>query len=149
MKIALGADHGGFPAKEALRRQLVRAGHAVVDLGTQSEESTDYPDYARAVGRAVARGRVDRGVLICGTGIGMSIAANKIRGVRAAVVWSDKTAALAAEHNGANVLCLGGRVHARTAIARMVKVWLATPFGEGRHARRLGKIARLEKGGPR
>ena len=97
----------------------------------------------------MARGRVDRGVLICGTGIGMSIAANKVPGVRAAVVWNDKTAALAAEHNGANVLCLGGRVHSKAAIARMVAVWLATPFGEGRHARRLRKIARMEKGGDR
>ena len=149
MRIALGADHGGFPVKEMLRRRLVQAGHAVVDLGTRGEESTDYPDFARAVGRAVASGRVDRGVLVCGTGIGMSIAANKIRGVRAAVVWSDKTAALAAEHNGANVLCLGGRVHTRAAIARMVKIWLSTPFGEGRHARRLRKIARMEKGGSR
>ncbi|MBK7208615.1 MAG: ribose 5-phosphate isomerase B [Elusimicrobia bacterium] len=149
MRIALGADHGGFPAKDALARRLTRAGHAVVDFGTDSEASTDYPDYARAVGRAVARDRVDRGVLICGTGIGMSIAANKVPGVRAAVVWNDKTAALAAEHNGANVLCLGGRVHSKAAIARMVAVWLATPFGEGRHARRLRKIARMEKGGDR
>lgn len=149
MRIALGADHGGFPAKAALARRLIRAGHAVVDFGTDSEASTDYPVYARAVGRAVARGRVDRGVLICGTGIGMSIAANKVPGVRAAVVWSDKTAALAAEHNGANVLCLGGRLHSKAAIARMVALWLATPFGEGRHARRLRKIARMEKGGIR
>lgn len=149
MKIALGADHGGFPVKAALLRLLTRLGHTVIDFGTDSEESTDYPDYARRVGAAVARGRADRGLLVCGTGIGMSIAANKVAGVRAAVVWNDKTAALAAEHNGANVLCLGARVHRRAALERMVKIWLSTPFGEGRHIRRLKKIARMEKGGSR
>lgn len=149
MIIALGADHGGFPVKAALHRLLARLGHTVLDFGTDSDASTDYPDYARRVGVAVARGKADRGLLICGTGIGMSIAANKVPGVRAAVVWSDKTAALAAEHNGANVLCLGARVHSRAAVERMVKIWLSTPFGEGRHVRRLKKIARMEKGGTR
>lgn len=149
MKIALGADHGGFPVKAALVRLLTRLGHTVLDFGTDSDASTDYPDYARRVGTAVARGRAERGLLVCGTGIGMSIAANKVPGVRAAVVWSDKTAALAAEHNGANVLCLGARVHARAVLERLVKIWLSTPFGEGRHARRLKKIFRMEKGGTR
>lgn len=146
MRLIVGSDHGGLPAKESLVRSLRRDGHAIVDIGTFSHESTDYPDYARAVGRAVAGKKADRGILICGTGIGMCIAANKIRGVRAAVVWSKETAALAAEHNGANVLCVGGRVFSKTKILSFVRIWLTTSFGGGRHLRRLKKIAALEGG---
>ncbi len=145
MKIIIGSDHGGFKAKESLVRLLRGDGHTVTDVGTFNEDSTDYPDYARQVGEAVAAGKAERGILVCGTGIGMSIAANKMRGVRAAVVWSNETAALAAEHNGANVLCLGGRVHSRSKINGFARIWLKTPFGEGRHRRRLNKIAALDR----
>ncbi len=145
MKLIVGSDHGGFKAKSFLVRALRKDGHAVTDAGTFNEESTDYPDYAVLVGRAVAGGKAERGLLICGTGIGMSIAANKIKGVRAAVVWSKETAALAAEHNGANVLCLGGRVLSQSEINGFARIWLKTPFGEGRHLRRLNKIAALDR----
>src|SRR6185503_11212034 len=114
-------------------RYLRKKGHAVADMGAHSEDSVDYPDFARAVAEAVGRGRCGRGILICGTGIGMSIAANKVRGVRAAAVWSPETARLAAEHNGANVLCLSGRLFRPTQLTRMLDVWLKTPFAGGRH----------------
>lgn len=146
---AIAAYHAGVSLKAELVAELKKLGHEVNDLGPDSSASVDYPDYAAKLTALVTKGTPALGILICGTGIGMSIAANKVPGVRAAVVWNDKTAALAAEHNGANVLCLGGRVHSKAAIARMVAVWLATPFGEGRHARRLRKIARMEKGGDR
>jgi ribose 5-phosphate isomerase B len=145
MKIAVGADHGGFARKQDVVRYLKSLGHAVKDMGAVSEDSVDYPDYARRVARAVRSGRARRGVLVCGTGIGMCIAANKVRGIRAAPVWSEKTARLAAEHNGANVLCLSGRLFKAPALRRMVKAWLSTPFGGGRHQRRLDKISAMEK----
>lgn len=145
MKIVLGSDHAGFRAKEALASALVRLGHRVDDRGPTSDARADYPDFAKIVGRAVAQGGADRGVLVCGTGIGMAIAANKIPGVRAAVVWSEKTAALASAHNGANVLCLSGRLFSSARLARFAKVWLATPFEGGRHRRRINKITALER----
>lgn len=145
MKIAVGADHGGWKAKNALVKSLRASGHRVADLGTRSEDSVDYPDYARSVALLVKRGRADRGVLVCGTGIGMSIAANKVPGVRAAVVWSPEVAKLASEHNGANVLCLPGRFLKAAQLKKMVKAWLSTPFGGGRHQRRIDKISRMEK----
>lgn len=147
MKLVIGSDHGGFRAKEALVLALRADGHRVIDLGTSSEESSDYPDFAGKVGLAVAKGKASRGILVCGTGIGMSVAANKVKGVRAAVVWSVKTAALAAEHNGANVLCLGGRLFPKSKLIDFARIWLKTPFGGGRHLRRLKKISALEKGG--
>lgn len=145
MKIVVGADHGGFAAKERLIRALTQAKYSVSDLGTNSEDSVDYPDYAVLVGQAVAGKKADRGVLLCGTGIGMAIAANKIPGVRAAVVWNKKTAVLAAEHNDANVLCLGARILSAPTIVRLVKQWLSTSFGGDRHARRINKIRAIEK----
>jgi ribose 5-phosphate isomerase B len=145
MKIAVGCDHGGFVRKSGIVDQLVKLGHKVVDVGCHSEESVDYPDFARKVGQAVASGQVDRGILICGTGIGMSIAANKVPGVRAAVCWDAKTAALASEHNNANVLCLSGRFLPAPTLRKMVKAWLTTPFAGGRHERRVGKMAELER----
>ncbi|OGR86775.1 MAG: ribose 5-phosphate isomerase B [Elusimicrobia bacterium RIFCSPLOWO2_01_FULL_60_11] len=144
MKIAVGADHGGFERKAAIIGTLRKLGHAVTDMGTDSDESVDYPDYAAKVAGAVSRGRAERGVLICGTGIGMSIAANKFPKVRAAVVWNVKTASLAAEHNKANVLCLSGRFLKPALIPKMLGAWLATPFGGSRHERRVKKIAKLE-----
>lgn len=145
MRIAVGADHGGFRRKEDIVKYLKSLGHSVKDMGAVSEDSVDYPDYARHVARAVKSGRAKRGVLVCGTGIGMCIAANKVPGIRAASVWSEKTAKLAAEHNGANVLCLSGRLFKAPALRRMVKAWLSTPFGGGRHQRRLDKISAMEK----
>lgn len=143
MKIALGADHAGYPLKEHLRRFLVAEGHEVTDLGTHSEESTDYPDYAAAVGRAVAGGEAERGILVCGSGIGMAIAANKISGVRAANCFDPYTTALSREHNDANVLAVAGRIAAPPYAEEIVRVFLATPFAGGRHARRTGKIDQL------
>jgi ribose 5-phosphate isomerase B len=145
LRIALGADHGGFPGKAAIAAFLRKRGHRVVDVGTFSDESVDYPDYARLVAEKVAKGSCHRGILLCGTGIGMAIAANKFKGIRAAVVWNPATARLAAEHNGANVLCLSGRLFNDRQRLAMVKAWMETPFGGGRHARRLREISKLEK----
>ena len=145
MKIALGADHGGFAGKEKLAAFLRRKGHRVIDVGTFSADPVDYPDIARLVSDKVARGTCRRGVLMCGTGIGMAIAANKIRGIRAAVVWSPRTARLAAEHNDANVLCLSGRLFNDRQRAALTEAWLSTPFGGGRHSRRVRKIRFLER----
>lgn len=142
MRIALGADHRGFALKENLRRWLNERGEEVADFGTSNAESVDYPDYAFKVAGAVSRHRVDRGILVCSTGIGMSIAANKVHGVRAALVDSIKLARLSREHNDANVLCLGADSVSSAAARRIVGVWLRTEFAGGRHARRLAKIAR-------
>lgn len=144
MKIAVGADHGGFERKESIVRTLRKLGHTVADMGCAFDESCDYPDYAAKVGEAVSRGRAERGVLVCGTGIGMSIAANKFPRVRAAVVWNVKTATLASEHNKANVLCLSGRFIKSALIPKMLRAWLTTPFGGSRHERRVKKISKLE-----
>ncbi|MGH9657876.1 MAG: ribose 5-phosphate isomerase B [Bryobacteraceae bacterium] len=144
MRIALGADHAGFVLKQSLRAALERSGHEVLDLGTDSAESTDYPDYAAAVAREVARGASDRGLLVCSTGVGMSIAANKVKGVRAALGTSEEEVRLVREHNDANVLTLGAKYIDEAAAARLVEVFLATEFQGGRHARRLAKIAQLE-----
>jgi ribose 5-phosphate isomerase B len=144
MKVAIGADHAGFAVKEEIKTVVRALGHAVIDKGTSSEASVDYPDYAAQVARAVAAGEAERGVLICGTGVGMCIAANKVPGVRAALVSDEKTAELSRQHNDANVFCAGARVHPTLRIAEMLKVWLSTPFEGGRHQRRLEKIQGLE-----
>jgi RpiB/LacA/LacB family sugar-phosphate isomerase len=140
--VALGADHRGFGLKEELKRWLARRGHEPIDFGPASADRVDYPDYAFRVADAVARHNSDRGILICSTGIGMSIAANRVRGVRAAVVDSVRLARLAREHNDSNVLCLGADLISVPKARRIVATWLATEFGGGRHARRLAKIAR-------
>jgi ribose 5-phosphate isomerase B len=144
--VAIGADHAGVRTKDALARWLRASGRKVIDAGTHGADSVDYPDLAARVARAVARGRAHRGVLVCGTGIGMAIAANKVRRVRAAVVWSRETARLAAEHNAANVLCLSGRLFPTARLKTFLRTWLTTPFGGGRHGRRVRKIAALERG---
>lgn len=145
LRIAIGSDHAGFRLKGGLGAFLRKAGYRVIDVGTRSEESCDYPDMAERVARAVASGRADRGVLACGTGIGMSIAANKVRGVRAAVVWSVATAKLAAEHNWANVLCLPARFATPAQACARITAWLATPWAEGgRHSRRIRKIEKID-----
>ncbi|MCL5743753.1 MAG: ribose 5-phosphate isomerase B [Acidobacteria bacterium] len=146
MKIAIGADHAGFVLKESLARKLSLDGHEVVDFGTDSQESCDYPDFAQAVGRAVAHGDFDRGVLVCSTGVGMLIAANKIDGVRAAPAQSDEEVRLSREHNDANVLTFGAKLVDEASAARMLDFFLSAEFQGGRHARRLAKIAQLERG---
>ena len=145
MKIALGADHAGFMAKEEIKSLLKAMGHEVVDVGTTSDLPCDYPDFAGEAARKVASGECERAVLICGTGIGMSIAANKFAGVRAAVVTDEKTAEISRSHNDANVFCAGARLVPVVKIAESLKVWLQTPFQGGRHAKRLEKISRLER----
>ena len=145
MKIAIGADHAGFAAKEEIKTVIKALGHAVIDQGTSAETSVDYPDFAEKVARAVVSGEADRGVLICGTGIGMSIAANKVEGIRAAVVSDEKTATLSRQHNDANVFCAGSRITPVVKIAESLKIWLQTPFEGGRHANRVGKISAMER----
>jgi ribose 5-phosphate isomerase B len=145
MKIALGADHAGFELKEKIKQHLVEKGIAVDDRGTNSPESVDYPDYARTVGEEVTGGRADRGILVCGTGIGMSMGANKVAGVRAAKVNSESEAQLSREHNDANVLALGARVLDERTALKIVDRWLETPFLGGRHQRRVDKIMAIEK----
>ena len=145
MKIALGADHAGFEEKEKLKKTLDEIGVEYEDLGTNSTDSVDYPDYAAKVGRAVASGEVDEGIVVCGSGIGIAIAANKIHGVRAAQAWNEETARLAREHNDANVLSIGARVIPEEEIPKIVKAWFDAKFEGGRHAKRVEKIAELEK----
>jgi len=144
-RIVLGADHAGFPIKETVRQFLENAGYPLDDLGTWSEESVDYPDYGKAVGERVANRQADYGIAFCGTGMGISIAANKIPSIRAAVAHDVSTARLAREHNDANVLAMGGRVVNGTQAIEMVKVFLNAQFLGGRHARRVEKIASIEK----
>ncbi|MDT7541464.1 MAG: ribose 5-phosphate isomerase [Acidobacteriota bacterium] len=143
-KIAIGSDHAGFEAKERAKQTLASLGAEVLDAGTNGNESVDYPDFGAAVGRAVASGEVKRGVLICGTGIGISIAANKIAGVRAAVCWNEETARLARQHNDANVICIGARFVDPDLAARMIRAFLETDFEGGRHQQRVDKLDKLD-----
>lgn len=140
MKIALGADHAGFSEKEKVKRTLDELGIEYQDMGTYSDDSVDYPDYAQKVGRAVADKEYDQGLLICGSGTGMAIAANKIKGVRAAVAWSEDIARLARKHNDANVLALPARFASEDQLEKIVKAWFAADFEGGRHAARVEKI---------
>ena len=140
VRIAIASDHAGFTLKEALKRTLGPSVERLDDFGTDSEESADYPDFAAAVGLRVASGEYDRGILICGTGIGMTIAANKIPGVRAATVWDETTARLCRSHNDANVLALGARELSPEFALALVRVFLETPFAGGRHERRVRKL---------
>lgn len=144
MKIAIASDHAGFSEKERLKPLLNELGIDFEDLGTVSTESVDYPDYARKVGERVARGEADQGLLVCGSGTGMAIAANKVPGVRAAVAWNEDIARLAREHNNANVLSLGARVTAPEDLAKIVRAWFAAKFDGARHARRVDKISAIE-----
>jgi ribose 5-phosphate isomerase B len=144
MRIAIGSDHRGYEAKRRLITLVQLLGHEVLDLGTDVGESVDYPDFAFQVARCVGEGRVDRGILICGTGIGMCIAANKVAGVRAAPCHDSITAEMSRRHNDANVLCLSADLLGEDLMARMVRIWLETEFEAGRHARRVDKICRFE-----
>lgn len=145
MKIAMGADHGGFSLKETIKQHLEEQGHEILDLGTYDTASCHYPVYAEKVARAVAAGQTERGILVCGTGIGMSIAANKIPGIRAAAVSDCFTAQATREHNDANILCLGERTVGPGLAMRIVDTYLAAQFQGGRHQTRLDMIAALEK----
>jgi ribose 5-phosphate isomerase B len=145
MKIGIGSDHRGFKLKEIVRHRLTRAGHEVRDFGTTSEESVDYPDYALKVAKAVAGRRLDRGILICSSGIGMCIAANKVKGARAALCLNELMATRSRQHNDANLLCLGADFVSVTPARRIVDAWLAAEFEGGRHQRRLNRIRRQER----
>ena len=144
MKIALASDHAGYAEKERLKPLLTELGLEVEDFGTVSEDSVDYPDYARKVAEAVARGEAEQGMLVCGSGTGMAITANKVPGVRAAVAWSEETARLARQHNDANVLTIGARVTPQEEIPKIVRAWFGSHFDGGRHAARVEKIKQLE-----
>jgi len=143
--ILIASDHGGIELKATLRDALLQRGLEVRDLGTDNHDSVDYPDFGEKVASAISRGSADKGILICGTGIGMSIVANKYPRVRAALVTDEFMAQMAKEHNNANILVLGGRVLSSEAALKMVALWLDTPFEAGRHQRRLDKIASLEQ----
>lgn len=145
MRIAIASDHAGYAEKERLKTVLSDLGVEFDDLGTKSEESVDYPDYARAVAEQVADGRVEQGLLVCGSGTGMAITANKVPGVRAAVAWSEEIARLARQHNDANVLAIGARTTPPAEIPNIVRAWFSTEFEGGRHAERVNKICDLEK----
>ncbi len=140
MRIAIGADHAGFILKDHLRARLAEAGHELRDFGAHSVESVDYPDYAALVARAVAESTAERGILVCGSGIGMAIAANRIRGVRAAACIDLYSARLCRQHNDANILTLGSRIVAPPLAEAIAEIFLATPFEGGRHARRVAKL---------
>lgn len=145
MKIAIGADHAGYEVKQEIGRQLTALGHDVIDVGTNSPDSVDYPDFGRAVGELVASETAARGIVVCGSGIGIAIAANKVRGVRAAQAWNEETARLSREHNDANVLSIGARVLPAELIPKIVSAWLTADYAGGRHGQRIEKISALEK----
>ena len=144
MRIAIGTDHRGFEIHAKVVELIKRLGHEVVDVGTFSPDAVDYPDIAAAVAWKVSRAEVQRGILVCGTGLGMCIAANKVPGVRAAPCHDDITAELSRRHNDSNVLCLSADLLGERLIDRMIELWLVTPFEGGRHARRVDKITALE-----
>jgi RpiB/LacA/LacB family sugar-phosphate isomerase len=145
MRIALASDHAGYAEKERLKAVLSDLGVEFDDLGPNSEESVDYPDYARKVAEQVANGRVEQGLLVCGSGTGMAITANKVPGVRAAVAWSEETARLARQHNDANVLAIGARTTPPAEIPNILRAWFSTEFEGGRHAARVNKISDVER----
>ena len=145
MKIVIGSDHGGIHLKEVLKQHLTERGIEVDDAGTYTEESCDYPDIAVKVCREITEGKADRGVLVCGTGIGMSMAANKVDGIRAALCGDVFSAIMSREHNDANVICLGERVLGPGLAVCILDAWLDTEFVGGRHARRVNKIMDIEK----
>lgn len=146
MKIALGADHGGFELKNEIRAHLEGQGIEILDVGTNSKESVDYPQYGFKVGQAILQGKADLGIVVCGTGIGISIAANKVPGIRAALCTETYSARMSREHNNANVLALGGRVTGVGLALDIVDIFIKTPFAGGRHARRVDLITSIESG---
>lgn len=145
MKIAIGSDHGGYELKELIKKHLQEKGFDIKDFGTDSTASTDYPDFARAVGEAVVAKDFERGILVCGTGIGISIAANKVPGVRCALVGDCFSAKATKEHNDANIIALGARVVGSGLALQIVDTWLSAEFEGGRHQNRIDKITEIEK----
>jgi ribose 5-phosphate isomerase B len=146
MKVAVGGDHRGFQAKQLVKAIVTQMGHECVDLGTDSENPVDYPDIAYAVAKAVSEKKADKGILICATGLGMSIAANKIRGIRAALCHDELSAYVSRDHNDANILCLSGDQVGEVLLRKIVETWLTTDFIGGRHQRRVNKINAIERG---
>jgi len=144
-KVLIASDHAGFDGKEAVKKTLEEMGVQYEDLGTGSLDSVDYPDFAERVARRVAGGEAERGILLCGSGIGMEIAANKINGVRAALAWNEETAELARRHNDANVVAVGARTTPRETIVQIIRAFLTTDFEGGRHQRRIEMIKKLEE----
>jgi ribose 5-phosphate isomerase B len=145
VRVVIGSDHAGFDLKETIKALLDGMGISYEDVGTASAASVDYPDFAAAAARAVVAGRADRGILVCGTGIGMTIAANKIPGIRAAMAWNKATARLGRAHNDANIMALGGRTTPAGEVEGMLRAFLTTEYEGGRHDARLAKIAHLER----
>lgn len=144
-KVLIASDHAGFDGKEAIKKTLDEMGVKYEDLGTNSLDSVDYPDYAERLAKGVASGEAERGILVCGSGIGMEIAANKVPGARAALAWNEETAKLARRHNDANIVAVGERTTPQETIDKIVRAFLTTDFEGGRHERRIEKIARIEK----
>ena len=140
MNIAIGCDHAGYPLKVAVEDKLLKEGYGIMDVGTESTESVDYPIYGKSVGRAVASGLADRGIVICGSGIGISIAANKVKGVRCALCTSVEMAEMSRKHNDANVLAMGARMIEQDLAFEIVDKWLATDFEGGKHLRRINML---------
>ncbi|MFN0121454.1 MAG: ribose 5-phosphate isomerase B [Blastocatellia bacterium] len=145
MKITIGSDHAGFQAKESIKTELGAMGIACEDVGAYAEDSVDYPDYAAKVAQAVNSGEADRGILVCSSGNGIMIAANKVPGIRAALAWNEETARLARQHNNANIISIGGRTTPAELIIPIVHAYLASEFEGGRHQRRVDKIAAIEQ----
>jgi len=148
MKISLGSDHAGFQYKQAIAEMLRTQGHEVIDCGTHSADSTDYPFWCIPAAEKVANGEANKGIVFGGSGNGEAIAANKVKGVRCAIAWSDDTARLGSEHNNANVLSIGERMVSLETAKRLVDIWLSTPFEGGRHLKRIEELARYEAGQP-
>jgi len=148
MRIVIASDHAGYQTKEKVKLLLKELKHSVEDLGPANTDSVDYPDYAFKIAQGVGAGKYERGILICGTGLGMCITANKVKGVRAVTCHNQFTAEMSRRHNDANILCLGAKVVTHEEIEPIIKIWLATPFEGGRHARRVDKIKQIEKDKP-
>lgn len=148
MKISLGSDHAGFEYKQAIADMLRAQGHEVIDCGTHSADSTDYPLWCIPAAEKVANGEADKGIVFGGSGNGEAIAANKVKGIRCAIAWSDDTARLGSEHNNANVLSIGERMVSLETAKRLVDIWLTTPFEGGRHLKRIEELAKYESGLP-
>jgi ribose 5-phosphate isomerase B len=146
MKIVVGSDHRGFEAKEHVKAIITQLGHECIDVGTGDSNPVDYPDPAYEAAVAVSEGRAERAILACATGIGMSIAANKIKGIRAAICHDELNARISRDHNDANVLCISGDQVGEVMLRKIVEVWLETEFSGGRHQRRVNKIAAIEEG---
>lgn len=147
MKIIIGSDHRGFEAKEQIKVIIAQLGHECIDIGTDSNDPVDYPDKAYLAAKAVSENKAERAILACGTGIGMCIAANKVKGIRAALCHDELSAQVSRHHNDANVLCLSGDLIGEVLLRKIVEVWLSTEFSGGRHQRRVNKISAIENGG--